>query len=78
MSATPARRPFGVPALLSLLLAVLAVGLFCGPASATSGAAPGGDVRASAAFGTLEVQAGGVGCGKSKQDEQGSQPAAPS
>ncbi|WP_327355048.1 hypothetical protein [Streptomyces sp. NBC_01304] len=75
MSAPPLRRPFGVPALLSLLLAVLAVGLFCGPATASSAAA---DVRVASAGPTLEVKAGGVGCGKDKQDERGSQPAAPS
>ncbi|MDQ8705960.1 hypothetical protein RCO28_26245 [Streptomyces sp. LHD-70] len=73
------RRRSAVTLLLGALLALLTVGLVCGPASASAGQATE-SVRAaapSAAAPSASALDGKTGCGK-KQTDEGSQPAAPS
>ncbi|MDI3388738.1 hypothetical protein QIS99_21415 [Streptomyces sp. B-S-A8] len=66
------RRP-AVTVLLGALLALLTLGLACGPASASAGQVTG-SVRAAAP--SAAALDGKTGCGK-KQTDEGSQPAAP-
>ncbi len=73
MPLRPTHRPFAVPLLLSLLLAV--AGVLCG--AGQSAAASGGAPTVAAVDVVAVDRSGGVGCGEGDTGEQGSQPSAP-